>query len=357
VFKTGLAQVDDAAPLMGGHLVVVIGGSGSGKSTFTLQIARHHADTLGPTLLVSLELAGEEVAARIVSRECNVSWFAALRGVVSDGVMTRILDHDRIRIVDDFSVTPAHIRSHVLALQREFPGQLVLVVIDYVQILDAQGRDERERIKRAMEGLRTLAKELGVVFMLVSQSSRDGAKALRSGNAVGTEASATGAESSQIERAAYVTFSLGEMTESANLDGPVVVDLSIGKTRFGRGDLVVPLEYDGRRGSWAEAGNVVTATRHKVNRAEKKKGQDAALVAHATADLLLRSDGPMSIADLRQQLHVKNAVMSEAVKQLLAESPLRVTRVKGKKAGGWWPLWSVSKAIERGVDLVPTGGP
>lgn len=349
VFKTGLPQVDEHAPLMGGHVIVLIGGSGSGKSTLTLQIAQHHATTLGPALMVSLELSGPELGARIVSRECDVSWFAALRGDIGDGTMRKILANERIRVVDDFASTPSTIRSHIIALQREFPDQLVLVVIDYVQILEAEGRDERERVKRAIEGLRSLAKDLGVVLLLVSQSSRDGAKKLRSGDVVGTEASATGAESSQIERAAYVTLSLGEMTENLDGKGPVVVNLSIGKARMGRGDRVVPLEYDGRRGAWSEVGEVVTAAKHKADKSTKKNGKRIVEVGHAVSELLSRSATPMSRVEIREELGINNKLLADAVAALLAEEPLRVAQVQGKKSGGAWPLWTPTKAEEAGI--------
>ncbi len=352
VFKTGLPQVDDLAPLMGGHVVVLIGGSGSGKSTLTLQIAQHHAITLGPSLMISLELSGPELGARIISRECNVAWFAALRGDIGDGTMRQILANDRMRIVDDFAATPSMIRNHVLALQREYPDQLILVVIDYVQILEAEGRDERERVKRAIEGLRSLAKDLGVVLLLVSQSSREGARKLRAGDAVGTEASTTGAESSQIERAAYVTLSLGEMADNIDGIGPVVVNLSIGKARMGRGDRVIPLEYDGKRGAWSEVGEVVTAAKHRADKSDKKSGKRVIELGHAVAEFLSRSDKALSGAQIREGLGCNNALLTAAVKALLEEPESRVVRVQGKKSGGTYPLWTPAKAEAAGITIL-----
>lgn len=353
VFKTGLAQVDDYAQLMGGHVIVLIGGSGSGKSTLTLQVTSHHAATLGPALIVSLELDGPELVARILSRECGVTWFGALRGEIGDERMMQALDNDRIRIVDDFTVTPNQIRNHVLALNREYPNQLVLVVVDYIQLLEANGRDERERLKRAIESLRTLAKDLDVVLLLVSQTSRAGGKALRSGDLVGVDASTAGAETSQIERAAYVTLTLGEMTDALEGSGITLVDMSIGKSRFRGGDRIVQLEYDGARGSWREHGEVVSAAKHKADKAAKSKSARIEGTVEAIAAVLAAADAPMSQRELRKQLRINNHNCSAAVTALLGETTPRVARVKGAKEGGHWPLWSPAKAASAGVDLVP----
>jgi hypothetical protein len=57
--------------------------------------------------------------------------------------------------------------------------------------------------------LRRVAKELRVVIIGVSQASTGNAKALRTGELIGIDSASTGAETSQIERDAYVILTLG----------------------------------------------------------------------------------------------------------------------------------------------------
>lgn len=353
IITLGFPQLDSLVQLMTSFMLVLQGGSGSGKSTFAFQVATRHALTAGPVLVVTPELSAEELAARAVSRESGVTWFQALRGEASKEATEAALAVDRLYILDGRDATIRGARIEIQALKRDYPGLPIVVVIDYLQILEAEGKDERERMKNAVEGLRALAKAEDVFILLMSQTSRAAATALRKGEMTGIETMSAGAESGQIERAAYATLTLGAVVEAGD-DEPVTVEVSIGKNRMGRSNKVLPMAYDGRRGLWSEAGELISATKLKAERDEEKTSKAVVTVAHAIVACLTKAKKPMTRADLREELGGDNNRRSDAIKQLLTEDPPRVVEV-APKTRGWWSLWTPENAERAGVTPVPKG--
>jgi replicative DNA helicase len=143
--------------------------------------------------------------------------------------------------------------------RKEFPDVPIVIGVDYIQAIDGEARDPRAQVSSISKKLRKLAKWLGAVIVCVSQTSRGNREALRSGTAVGADTVTMGAETSQIERDAYVTMALGNL--ELQTDGTTKMDLNIGKTRMGQGDRVYKLIYDGASGSFAMIGDVRSGPR------------------------------------------------------------------------------------------------
>ncbi len=185
VIPTGFLDLDRALSggFRPGQLIVVAGRPAQGKSVLALDIARHAAIRHGVrTLLVALEMTRKELLLRLLSAEAAVP-LHHLRGVAADPLplddwerLDRVTDRVRaapLPIVD-MSALPigvADIRRHLRG--RDAPR---LVVVDYLQLLDApaQGRqDTRERqVARLTRDLKILAGQVGVPIVLLAQLNR-----------------------------------------------------------------------------------------------------------------------------------------------------------------------------------------
>lgn len=349
----GFPELDARAPVPLGGLVVIIGPEGSGKSAMGLQIAGHHAHNEGPVVFVSVELSAEEVAARRVSQRLDVSWDEALRGQVPAQFVDDALALPRLSVLDGELATLDAAVHELRALRLEFPDQPAVMVLDYIQILGAEGRDERERIKNAIEALRRIAKAEECVVVVVSQTSRAARALLRKGELSGADAAVAGAESSQIERAGYVVLALGSMTDMES--GEVAVDVSIAKNRLGRGDLVVPMAFDGRRGVFRELGPAVPAGSRKNERAARVDEKRATAMELAIENLVARSGTPMHGAEVYSALGGQRKAVLATINSLVDAG--RLVRVSGhgvRRKGGAWPMWVPDKAAAAGLDVVPS---
>jgi KaiC/GvpD/RAD55 family RecA-like ATPase len=351
----GFPELDARAPVPLGGLVVIIGPEGSGKSAMGLQMAGHHASAEGPVVILSIELSAEEVAARRVSQVVDVSWDEALRGQVDARFVDDALALPRLSLLDGELATLDHAIAELRALKVEFPDQPAMLVVDYVQILAADGREERERMKNAIEALRRIAKAEDCVVVVISQTSRAARALLRKGDLSGADAAVAGAESSQIERAGYVVLALGSMADMES--GEVAVDVSIAKNRLGRGDLVIPMAFDGRRGRFRELGPAVPAGKRKEERSTRTDAKRATTAEHAVENLIARSKAPMHGAEVYATLGGKKTDVLAALRSLVDDG--RIVRVAGPgvvRKGGVWPVWTPDQAAAAGLRPVTDGG-
>ena len=333
--------------LRSGSFATVTGAPGAGKTTLVAAMATEH---VGPVIFVSLELDGDELVGRIVGMRCDASWEDVLRGKVATVDVDRVLDIPGLIVLEGEDATISQLETEVDATRVEFPGELILVVVDYLQIIPSEEREVRARVAAVVQQLRRIAKKLGVVIIGISQPSRAAGKALSSGELVGADTMTTGAESAEIERAAYLTFAIGTHGPERD-DGTRAVDLNVGKGRFGGGDRVIPMSYNGRSGKWRIAGEARSSAEVK---AERQSGRDHAKTSAAMLSMVQfadRSKAPVTSGELRAAAAVNRAVAKAAIAQLLADRELVEVMKKAYRSKAW-QFWTVSKAEKAGIAIV-----
>lgn len=177
--STGLADVDNL--LCGLHrsdLIVLAGRPGMGKSALASNIGFAVAKqaTVG---FFSLEMSAEQLANRIVAEQAGLSSNAVREGKLDARQMDRVIEiaHELealpLYMDDTAAQTVASIRTRARRLKRQHG--LGLVIVDYLQLLNAPGRQRENRVQEVSEitrGLKTLAKELDVPVLALSQLSR-----------------------------------------------------------------------------------------------------------------------------------------------------------------------------------------
>lgn len=327
-----------------GSWAALMGYTGAGKSTLAVALLCEHADREGPALYLSLELSTDETSARSIGAHVGESWKNVLTGAVSRDDMIAampsrliILDHDE----DDVQLE--QLDDMIEACRESYPNQPILAAVDYIQLAaGVGGEDVRMRNAAIAEYLRRAAKKNRIALLGVSQTSRANAKALRSGELVGADTTATGAESGGIEQFAYLTFAIGAAGPEQE-DGSRAVELNIGKGRFGGGDRVVPMVYYGREGRWHVAGEARPAADVVADRAVAKI-RAAANKIRAAAD---RAKEPQSRAALYALAAVNEKVGKAAIELLLAAGDLVACEHAARSTKPL--LWTPARVAARGV--------
>jgi replicative DNA helicase len=192
---TGLAQLDR---LLGGlhrsDLIILAGRPSMGKSALATNIgfnaARAYREELveGAQKVVdgavvgffSLEMSAEQLATRMISEQAEIPSEKIRKGELISADFDRVLgvshelEHLNFFIDDTPALSIAALRTRARRLKRTHG--LGLLIIDYLQLLAPSGRTRQEnRVQEVSEitrGLKTLAKELDVPVIALSQLSR-----------------------------------------------------------------------------------------------------------------------------------------------------------------------------------------
>jgi replicative DNA helicase len=178
--KTGYADFDKmTGGLHGGNLIIIAGRPSMGKSTVAQNICEHVAVVERiPTLFFSMEMTTDEVIARSTASLGRVDSSRMLAGGMVDadwaGVtvgMGRLKDAPFF-VDESPALTPADLRSRVRKLKRK--EGIGLVAIDYLQLMRAPGykNDRVHEIEEISRSMKSMAKELGIPVILLSQLNR-----------------------------------------------------------------------------------------------------------------------------------------------------------------------------------------
>lgn len=175
---TGIAALDAlTGGLRGGKMVVLGARPGVGKTAMAIQMAVHAARHTGPVLIVSLEMDEAEIMSRIVAAESGVDVQALETGELTDEQTDKAsatyaeISRLPIRIATR-ATTPLQVRREAMAMQEN--GGLAMVLIDYIQLMRADGRHATryEEVSAISREIKLLAMDLGVPVIALTQFNR-----------------------------------------------------------------------------------------------------------------------------------------------------------------------------------------
>jgi replicative DNA helicase len=181
---SGFTDLDNmTGGFQAGNLIVLAARPSMGKSALVANIAENAALGGFPVALFSLEMSESELAQRFVASQARVPGDDLRRGKVAESRWPKILEasgklSEAPLFIDDSSdtgVLEVRAKSRRLHHQLEERGGLGLIIIDYLQLMRHEGRVEArvEQVGQISRGLKSLARELKVPVIALSQLSRN----------------------------------------------------------------------------------------------------------------------------------------------------------------------------------------
>ncbi|MBO1046606.1 MAG: replicative DNA helicase [Dolichospermum sp. DEX182a] len=131
-----------------------------------------------PVAVFSLEMSKEQLVQRLLASEAGIESSYLRSGRISQTQwepLSRAIDKlsDTPIFIDDTSnITVTQMRSQARRLQAEQNGNLGLIVIDYLQLMEGAGDNRVQELSRITRSLKGLARELSVPIIALSQLSR-----------------------------------------------------------------------------------------------------------------------------------------------------------------------------------------
>ncbi|HBB36133.1 MAG TPA: replicative DNA helicase [Cyanobacteria bacterium UBA8803] len=148
------------------------------NTSFALGIARNIAEQ-SPVAVFSLEMSKEQLVQRLLASEAGIESNYLRTGRISQNQWEPLshalgtLSELPIFIDDTANPTVMQMRSQLRRLQAEQGGKLGLVLIDYLQLMEGSGSENRvQELSRITRSLKGLARELHVPIIVLSQLSR-----------------------------------------------------------------------------------------------------------------------------------------------------------------------------------------
>lgn len=189
---SGFTDIDQ---LLGGlqpsDLLILAGRPGMGKTALGTNMAFHAARQYlrdleasaeypsgAPVLFFSLEMAAQQLSARILSEQAELEVWKIRNGRFSETEWEKFvltmqeLSSLPLYIDDTGGISIAQIAARARRLKRE--KNIGLIIIDYLQLVEPSRRHDNrvQEITEVTKGLKTLAKELDVPVLALSQLSR-----------------------------------------------------------------------------------------------------------------------------------------------------------------------------------------
>jgi replicative DNA helicase len=177
---TGFCDLDEL--LLGlhpGQLVTIAARPGTGKTALGTQIGVNAADAGHPVLFVSVEMSVDELINRVLSSESRVDLQRIRSGRLAERDWPHLsqavgrLTGTPLYFLDAASDTVATVRAEIRRLAATQPPRLVIV--DYLQLLQPEGRSRDNRqvdVAEIAKGLKRIAREFELPVVALAQLSR-----------------------------------------------------------------------------------------------------------------------------------------------------------------------------------------
>ena len=178
--STGFTDFDQITTgLHEDNLIIIAARPAMGKTAFALNIAQNVAKSSDKAVAIfSLEMGAESLVERMLSAEGLIPSYHVRTGNLSESEWRRMISAQerlakgKIFIDDTAGIRISEIRSKAKRLAQE-NGGLGLIVIDYLQLIEGRGRENRQQeVSEISRQLKIIAKELKVPVIALSQLSR-----------------------------------------------------------------------------------------------------------------------------------------------------------------------------------------
>lgn len=191
--STGIGSLDDllgVKRIVRGSLFVIGARPKMGKTTLYTQMGVNCAVVENqPALMFSLEMPEGQMVEKITAQQSRVSPNVFYPDMTKDdfgyrgdwdndlkkatGVMGALIDTDNLLIDDTPGITLTHVVAEARRIKRE-RGRIGMVLVDYLTLMTAD-KAERNDLAYGLitKGLKSLAKELDCVVVLLTQLNRD----------------------------------------------------------------------------------------------------------------------------------------------------------------------------------------
>lgn len=263
----GMKRLDEELFVELGDFVVIGGYASSGKTLLSLQVALMLAEAYRVGYF-SLETSTRKLTDRLIAHRAGLSLKKLKRRELAqadfDAVAkaTTTLDALHLDLIQAGGMSVTDIQA--ISLQRRYQ----VIVVDYLQLVEAPGRDRYEKVTAISIGLHTLAQTHGVTVVALAQLTRPERMKTKDGKPI-PPGMTSFRESGQIEQDADVAMLLYPKDPEDNGSNRI---LKVSKNKDGE-KLSLELAFDGATQTLTPVSDDKEIMRKLVDQGRKVKQQ------------------------------------------------------------------------------------
>jgi len=177
--STGWKHLDDRINGMReGDLIIVAGRPSMGKTTFALNMVEHTAiQKKEPCLVFSMEMSAPQIMEKMTASQGEINLNSLRRGTLTEeewskfSAASQMIQKANLFIDDRGGLSVAQMRARAHEIKRK-AGGLSLIMVDYIQLMQAKAENRTNEITKISGGLKALAKEFRCPVIALSQLNR-----------------------------------------------------------------------------------------------------------------------------------------------------------------------------------------
>ena len=164
-----------------GQLIILAARPAMGKSAMAMNlavnVATHNAGGNASVAIFNLEMSAEQLVERMIACESSIRLNQIKNGHIFKNDWVRFntsiekLGKLNLYFDDSSDSTIASIRAKCRKLKAN--ARLDFVVIDYLQLIESEGKSQQEKVTKITRSLKLMARELDCPVLALSQLSRD----------------------------------------------------------------------------------------------------------------------------------------------------------------------------------------
>ena len=210
-----------------GDLIVLAARPSVGKTSLALGMSFNVARRGHPVLLFSLEMDAKQIVSRYLALNSRMDLLALRTGNIIDTDAAAALHGLPVFIDDTPGISIMELRTK--ARRASTHEKIEVIIVDYIQLIRT-GEDDENRVQEIAtitRNLKSLARELGVVVIGLSQLSR------AAGDSGGEPKLSTLREGGSLEQDADIVIMLWRDREETPAGAPRLINGSVAKNRNG----------------------------------------------------------------------------------------------------------------------------
>lgn len=179
---TGFSEIDNMLSGLQQSDLIVLGARPSlGKTSLVLDIARNASLKDGRSVgIFSLEMSKEQIIDRLIAAEAQIPVWELRTGRLNEDEDFELVQHaldqlSKAKIFIDDTPSPTILQMRSMARRLQAEHGLDLIIVDYLQLIQPRAHVESlvQQVTEFSRGLKSMARELKVPVLAVSQLSRE----------------------------------------------------------------------------------------------------------------------------------------------------------------------------------------